>query len=143
MSSGPPEETSDDRQKGANDETRILQIDNLHLHANEIDSLNRLGQTDPDLAKLVIEQKDKFDGREHASYRFGLVVSGVLALSVLISASFIFVYLGLIASLALVVVILALALFIRVLLTGEWSETSWIGGIIKSIIRILGGTPRD
>ena len=143
MSSGPPEGKPTGDDTDADHETRVLHIDNLHLHANEIDSLNRLAQTDPDLAKLVIEQKDRFDNREHASYRFGLVVSGSLALATLIATSFIFIYLGLLASISLVVVILALALFIRVLLTGEWSETSWIGGIIKNVIRGLGGTPRE
>jgi len=143
MSSGPPEEASGSDREDADDETRVLHIGNLHLHANEIDSLSRLARTDPELARLVIEQKDRFDRREHSSYRFGLLVSGALALATLISASFIFVYLGLLASLALVVVILALALFIRVLLTGEWSETSWIGGLIRTIIRTLGGTPKE
>jgi hypothetical protein len=143
MSNGPPEERSEDARQGAGQDTRVLHIDNLHLHANEIDSLRRLAKTDPELAKLIVEQKDRFDRREHASFRFGLVVSGSLALATLIATSFIFVYLGLLASISLVVVILALALFIRVLLTGEWSETSWIGGVIKSIIRSLGGTPPD
>ena len=37
-----------------------------------------------------------------------------------------------------VALILAVALLIRVILTGEWSDTSWFGKLIDSLARALG-----
>lgn len=143
MSSEPVEQSNSENNHDAGRDTRILNIDSLHLHSNEIDSLNRLAQTDPELARIVVEQKDRFDKREHGSYRFGVISALILATVALVSLSFVLIELGVIATLLLIFGIMAIALLLRVLLTGEWSETSWIGHFVSGMVTLLGGKPKD
>lgn len=143
MSSGLPENPKNDKEQDAGGETRVLNIDSLHLHSNEIDSLNRLAKTDPDLARIVVDQKDRFDKRGHASFRFGVISASLLLLGVLVASSYVLVKMGIILSLILIAFIIAAAVLIRVLLTGEWSDTSAIGSIINGIVRILGGSKKE
>ena len=142
MSSGLPKNPKNDRKKDAGEETRVLNIDSLHLHSNEIDSLNRLAKTDPDLARIVVDQKDRFDRRGHASFRFGVISASILLLGLVAAASYVLVKLGILLSIILIAFILTAALFIRVMLTGEWSDTSAIGAAINGIVRILGGSKK-
>ena len=142
MSSGLPKNPKNDRKKDAGEETRVLNIDSLHLHSNEIDSLNRLAKTDPDLARIVVDQKDRFDRRGHASFRFGVISASILLLGLVAAASYVLVKLGILLSIILLAFILTAALFIRVMLTGEWSDTSAIGAAINGIVRILGGSKK-
>ncbi|MDD9746321.1 hypothetical protein, partial [Marinovum sp. PR37] len=95
-------ENSTDKQEGAG-ETRVLNIDNLHLHANEIDSLRRLADKDPELARIVVNQKDRFSRRDHGSYRFGVVAAVVFILGLMVTLSFVLVELGLLLSLIMLV----------------------------------------
>lgn len=144
MSSGPPDRTGTDGDRDADgSETRVLHIDQLHLHANEIDSLARLAKTDPELARIIVDQKDAFDKREHGSYRFGMLVSGSLVLGIIACLTYAFVKLGIVLSILLIFCLIAAGLFVRVLLTGEWSDTSFVGHMIKGIIHALGGKSRE
>lgn len=124
-------------------ETRVLNIDNVHLHANDIDALRRLAEHDPQLAKMVVEQKDRFSAREHASYRFGVISALVIVVALILSFSFVLVKIGIILSLVLLLMLFVAALFVRVILTGEWSDTSAIGQLVGLIIHVLGGKPKD
>ncbi|WP_394401836.1 hypothetical protein [Sulfitobacter sp. 1A12056] len=143
MSSEPVDQGNSGNSQGSGHDTRILNIDSLHLHSNEIDSLNRLAQTDPELARIVVKQKDRFDKREHGSYRFGVISALMLATVALVSLSFVLIELGVVATLLLIFGIMVIALLLRVLLTGEWSETSWIGHFVTGIVSLLGGKPKD
>ena len=136
-----PDGTGDDTEGDTGG--RVLRIDALHLHANDIDALRRLAETDPELARELVDQKDRLDRREHASYRFGVVATSALVFGVLLSLSWILVEIGVLLSLATVMIFVAIALLMRVILTGEWSDTSVIGKAIDGIVRILGGTPKD
>lgn len=140
MSSGLPDRPDGERDAGR--ESRIVHIDNLHLHSNDIDALRRLAETDPELAHIVVQQKDLFHRRGHASYRFGIIAACALLLGMLLAFSYILVNLGIILSLVLVACIVAAALFIRVILTGEWSDTSVVGQIVNGIVTTLGGKPK-
>lgn len=140
MSNGLPEKPDNSEEMGAGGETRVLNIDNLHLHSNEIDSLNRLAKTDPELARIVFDQKDKFDRRGHASFRFGVISASVLVLGLVAAASYVLIKLGIILSMILIAFFLVSALLVRALLTGEWSDTSVIGQIINGIVRVMGGS---
>lgn len=124
-------------------ETRVLAIDNLHLHANDIDSLRRLSEQDPDLARIIVDQRDTISRREHSSYRFGVVAAVLFVLGVLVALSYILVKVGIVLSIVLLIVILAIALLVRVILTGEWSDTSIIGKLTTALITALGGKPKD
>lgn len=143
MSSEPLNPSKPDNDDKDADQTRVLNIDNLHLHANEIDSLRRLSETDPELARVIVDQKDQFSRRDHASYRFGIISALVMVLGILASLSFILVNLGILLSLVLVLVLFTLALLVRVVMTGEWSDTSAIGHLTKAIIHLFGGKPKD
>lgn len=143
MSNEPVDSKKNGNDQDAGQDTRVLNIDSLHLHSNEIDSLNRLAQTDPDLARIVVNQKDRFERREHGSYRFGIVSALTLAIAALVSLSFILIKLGLLASLVVILGVMVTALMMRVLLTGEWSETSWMGHLVSGIVTLFGGKPKS
>jgi hypothetical protein len=132
----PPKNGSED----AGQESRVLNVGELHYHPNEIDSLRKLAEADPDLARIVVDQKSAFDVREHGSFRFGVVATSLLVLAIIAALSYVVVKLGVVSSLVVIFGILVVALLIRVLLTGRWSETSWIGHLVEAIVKILGGT---
>lgn len=143
MSSGPPEHQLPGQGGGARDgETRILNVDELHLHVNDLDALRRLNDSDPELARIVVGHKDKSDAREHASFRFAVAVTSVLVIGILFAGSYIFVNLGVLPSIFLIMFLFLVAVALRVVLTGEWSDTSWIGKAVLQIIAVFGGRPR-
>jgi hypothetical protein len=121
------------------DEARQI-TNNLHYYASDIDALRRLAEVDPKLARRVVDQRDKESQRENVSYRFGVVGTFFLLALVLLTALTSLIHAGFLATLGMVVVILAAALLIRVVLTGEWSETTWFGGFVHSLARLLGST---
>lgn len=57
--------------------------------------------------------------------------------------TFALVKLGIVLSILLVFCLLGAGLLIRVILTGEWSETSFVGHMVKAIIHALGGKARE
>lgn len=122
---------------------RTVVIENLHLQVNDLDALRRLSEQDPELARAVVQQKDNEDRREHASFRFGVITAAVLALGLVFAATYALVELGIALSLLLVFLVMALALLMRVLITGEWSETSWVGALTNGIVKVLGGKPKN
>lgn len=141
MSDQPPEVSGKNHGKGdAGHDTRILHIDNLHLHANEIDSLKRLAEVSPDLASLVVEQKDKFDRREHASYRLGILAATSIVISVSLGFLYVIINIGLLQSVIFILFVVVVSALVRVIINGEWSDTSWIGKTVQSLIQWLGGT---
>lgn len=142
MSSGLPDRphADDHNEDGAGaSETRVLNIDHLHLHANDLDALRRLSESDPELARIVVDQNDKLDRREHASERFGIVAAVFLVLGLLITGSFVLINIGIILSIILLGLILICGVVVRVILTGEWSDASWFGRVIISVVSLLGG----
>lgn len=144
MSSEPLDPSKADSGNGADaGNTRVLSIDNLHLHSNEIDALRRLAEADPELAKILVTQKDSFDRRDHWSYRFGVVMAAIMALGLTFSLSYVLINLGLLLSMVMIAAVVVLALMVRVLLTGEWSDTSAVSKIVDGIIHITGGKKKD
>lgn len=123
-------------------ETRILNIGAVHLHASDIDALRRLAEVNPDLAQSVVDQKGEIDRREHASMRLGIIAACFIVIMLLFSITYALVTLGIVLSLLMVFVLVGLAFFVRVLLTGEWSETTWVGQLVKAAISMLGGKPK-
>ena len=143
MSSKLPEKPDGPSGEEPDGTSKIVQIENLHLHASDIDALRRLSDSDPELARIVVDQKDKFDARYHGSYRFGLAASVVLVLSSIGALTLALIYLGVLKGMLLLAGVIAAAVFVRVILTGEWSETSMIGQIIGAMVKMLGGTPKE
>lgn len=121
---------------------RTLNIASLHLHANDIDALRRMADSDPELARLVVSQRESFDRREHASMRFGIIMACMIVAFIIGGLTYGLVHLGIILSTVFIFVVIALALFVRVLMTGKWSDTSWTGHLVQVIVAWLGGKPK-
>lgn len=61
------------------------------------------------------------------SFRLGLVVTAVLAVAILAGTVYIVVNVGVFQTIAFIAAMLGTAFLLRVILTGEWSDTSWFG----------------
>lgn len=129
---------------GASGDTRTLQIfGNVHLHGNDLAELRKIAEVNPELAEKIVDQRDGEDIRAHASYRFGLVtVVGLL--TILMGGFILCAYLfGLWTTLLLIALVLAVAVMIRVVLTGEWSDTTWFGQLVGGLAKALGSEPPE
>lgn len=133
------ESSSQNDENGRRDGGRFLAINNLHYHANEISELRRLAETNPGLAEKIIDQRDRSEARVAASYNFGVGATVVLLTVLLTAAVITLAFGGVIELLILVAVILAGSFLVRVVLTGEWSDTSWFGKLVTSVVGALGG----
>ena len=121
-----------------NSDTRILAIRELHYHGNDLAELRKIAEQNPALAAKIVDQRDQEDSRFNVSYRFGIVGSLVLVGMLLCSVTMLLINVGIWATLGLTVVILAVALLIRVILTGEWSDTTWFGKFVSLLAKALG-----
>ncbi|MBA86112.1 hypothetical protein ACSSNL_13480 [Thalassobius sp. S69A] len=111
---------------------RALYVKDLHYHATSLTELRRLAETNPDLAEKVVDQEDRRHQREDSSFKLALIVTGFLAtlmLTAFVSIAYLF---GLFQSIGMIVFLLAVSHLLRVVLTGEWSETSWLGQFLSS-----------
>ena len=135
LPSDEPEKSEDGRPRGDN----FLAIGHVHLYANDIAELRRLAEVNPDLAEKVIEQRDRENARIVGSYKLGLISSIVLLGLVLTAFTLMVIFRGIFETIVGIGFILATALLVRVVLTGEWSETSWVGKIVNALIKALGG----
>lgn len=109
-------------------------IGQLHFHGNDLAELRKIAEISPDLAHKIVDQIDNEDAREHGSYRIGLVVAGTLLVSLVAAAATLLIYAGIFETLAAVAVILAAGALMRIVLTGQWSDTSWFGKLLSSIV---------
>lgn len=115
------------REQGIN---QSLAIQELHLHGNDLDALRRLAEANPELAHKVVDNNDAQHRRAGRSNIIGMIVAGTLLVAILAAVVISVIFLGVVQCIALVLVLLGCAFTLRVLLTGEWSETSWLGRII-------------
>lgn len=104
-----------------------LNVENLHYHANDLDSLRRLAEVDPALARDYLEKSDRADRRMNNSMTIGMIAAGTVALALIGGATTSVIFLGWWQSIILIGMILGCSHLLRVLLTGKWSETSWFG----------------
>lgn len=111
---------------------RALRVDNFHYKANDLTELRRLAETSPELANKVVETRDRMHRRENNSYMLGLIVTSVVAIALICTAGAALIFLGWWQSLLAIGCILAGSHFLRVFLTGEWSETSWFGKLFDA-----------
>lgn len=122
---------------------RYLSIGTLHYHGNDLAELRKIAEVSPELANKIVDQRDKEDSRANTSYRFGIVSSALLVSVALGAFSFLLLEVGVIPTLCAIGGVLAVALLIRVILTGEWSDTSWFGKLMHMLVKALGGKPQD
>jgi hypothetical protein len=133
------EKRSDESGRGNNG--RFFAIGQFHYHANDLSELRKLAEVDAVLAEKVVEQRDRESARLTASYNFGLLCAIVLLALILVCFTCMLVFAGLLATATVVVLILAVSLLVRVILTGEWSDTSWFGKMVNLLVKSLGGSP--
>ena len=112
------DESADDDSRGGN--SNHPHIGHFRYTANE---LADLWKVDPELAKQILKNTERQDRRRHTSERLGIIASVMILISSMASV---------------VALILAVALLIRVILTGEWSDTSWFGKLIDFLARTSG-----
>lgn len=70
-------------------------------------------------------------------------MAAIMALGLTFSLSYVLINLGLLLSMVMIAAVVVLALMVRVLLTGEWSDTSAVSKIVDGIIHITGGKKKD
>lgn len=130
-------------ENGRRDGGRFIAIKDFHYHANDLAELRKLAEVDPLLADKVIEQRDREHAREKASYNFGMLCTIGLLAMVLVAFTCLLIFTGLLATMVAIGGILAVALLVRVILTGEWSDTTWFGKLLNTLVKALGGRPAD
>ncbi|WP_141246486.1 hypothetical protein [Actibacterium ureilyticum] len=109
-----------------------LYVENFHYSPNSISELRRLAESNPELAEKIVDSQDRVARLYSISEWIGMVVSAVLGLSIIAGFVSMVVNLGWWQSLAFVLLMLATSHLLRTVLTGEWSETSWLGPIFKA-----------
>ncbi|NML75276.1 hypothetical protein HHL25_14185 [Rhizobium sp. S-51] len=135
----PPKKTDDGNEGGSQNGNHLL-INHLHYYANDLAELRKLAEVDPDLAKAVVAQRDEENKRIVGSYNLGLVLAALLLAVTLAALTSLIIFAGIVATLVCAVGLLSCALFMRVILTGEWSDTSWLGKVINYLVKLLGGS---
>lgn len=130
-------------QSGEGPNNYTLNVEHLHYHADELEALAKLAASSPEVASRFIEAQDRAAQREHATYRFSIIVTSLLVVAVLTIITVFTIQVGVAVAALCIFIVLAIAFLLRVILTGEWSETSWVGGAVKAVTRALGGKPKD
>lgn len=118
---------------------RAIYIDSLHYHPNDLTEIRRIAESNPDLAMSIVDGNREANQLATGSYRLGLIVAGGLACLLVSGFVFVAVKVGFLAALGYIAVILASGHFLRVALTGEWSDTSWVGRILD----VLGARKKE
>lgn len=108
-----------------------VHIENFNHRTNDLDALRRLAEVSPDLAQAYLDNSDRSDSREYRSTNIAVIVTGLLAAFTLLGAGLILVNLGVIQTTIFIAVMLGISHLLRVILTGKWSSTSWIGQLIS------------
>ena len=129
------DESADDDSRGGNSNHPHIG----HFDADDLAKLRRLVELRRTAeAWRIVESAERQDERRHASERLGIIASVTILISSMLFVVAIIWTTGFWTTLFAVALILAVALLIRVILTGEWSDTSWFGKLIDSLARALG-----
>lgn len=109
-----------------------LHLHNPHLHANDIDAYRRLAsECGIDFAEKVLASNERKDKREFRSFIVGMITAGGVLAVIIWSITATIIKLGWFPTLGVALLLLACSHVLRVLLTGEWSSTSWFGRFIS------------
>lgn len=142
MAENLPDNTpSDEGRPEANGATNI-NINELSLHANDIDALRRLHEASPELASNVLRQKDNESRRDHSSFRLGMAAAVFVVAFTLSMLAYLLTTGGVIISIVMVFLLISIAFLIKVMLTGEWPETTWLGHLVAALVKVSGGKPK-
>lgn len=133
MSDENPDNLPDDpeRVRARDRDARALFIENLHYHATDMSELRRIAEADPVLAHKIVDNAADENRMIAGSYRLGLIVTAILAAVVLAGAAYIIVNIGWWQTIVFVLAMLGVSHVLRVVLTGEWSDTSWFARFLR------------
>lgn len=106
-------------------DVRALYVENLHYHTNDIAELRRLAEVDPGLAREVLAANRDAMRRMDGSFRLGIVVTASLASLLVVGTVYVIVNIGWWQAVIFTAAVLGISHLLRVILTGEWSDTSW------------------
>lgn len=120
---------SDNQQNG---NTLSVNVDTLNYQANDIAELRKLADNHPELAQQIINDRRHESEMAENSYRLGVVLTSILAIVILGVASWTLINLGWWQSIMFVAAMLGISHILRVILKGEFSETSWFGKILTN-----------
>ena len=121
-------------------DVRALRVDNLHYHGNDLAEIRRISESNPQLAEQIVSSIDSQNKREEVSYRFGLITTSILLITIFVAFAIIATNVGTVTLILILFGILFAAVLVRVILTGEWTESSMLGKIVASLTKILGGS---
>lgn len=127
------------QQPGCENEGEVNPTSHYHLHLHdpklrpaEIDAYRRLAaEAGIDFAEKVLASNERCDTREMRSMVVGMVTAGVILVSLIVAVTASIILLGWWQSLLVAFILLGAGLVLRVLLTGQWSDTSWFGQFIS------------
>lgn len=108
-----------------------LHVKDFHYKANDLTELRKIAEQDPALAKQIVETRDGMHRRENNSALVGMVLASVVAISLIGGSVTALVLLGWWQAIVFASGLMFAGHFLRVLMTGQWSETSWIGKLFK------------
>jgi len=107
-----------------------IQTENVHFQPNNLAEIASLADRHPELAAKIVDNDNAKNIRETRSFMLGMVVTGLVAISVVGFATWALVSLGWWQSLMLIGVLLGVSHVLRTILKGEWSDTSWLAKLL-------------
>lgn len=133
-----PNESNDET--GDNGGNQILNIGSYHYYGNDLKEIGRIAENNPELAEKLIDSSDKHHQRSNFSYRFGIAATLLLVAMILASFLTLFILKGILATFGIVACFGVVALLIRVILTGQWPEDTFIGKTVQGLAKLLGSS---
>lgn len=109
----------------------VVNIENFNHSTNDLDALRRLAEVDPELAKEVVRNKDNANRRETNSFTMAVFASVALVAFMICAGALVLINLGALETAIFVAIMLGCSHVVRVILTGKWSSTSWIGSLLQ------------
>lgn len=125
-----PERRNEDNGAGGGNGNHLY-VNSLNYHANDLTELRKLSAENPALADKIVDNQERREVRKERSYRLGLVVAGFLAVTLVGAGAYVLTSLGWLQTLGFVTILLGVSHVLRVVLTGEFSDTSWFGHLIS------------
>lgn len=136
----PPVANTEQSSESDHENGRSLAIENFHYYGNDLREFRLLAGENPDVANQLLKNRNIEAELTSGSYRFGVGATVALLSIALITSAVVLICGGIVALLELIGIILALALTLRVMQSGQWSDTSWFGKLVQALVRMTGGS---
>ena len=108
-----------------------INIGTINYNPNSLTELRKIAEKNPSLAEKIVDSQYRAGRWFSISEIVGMSVAAMIALAGIAGFVFIVVKLGWWQSIVFILLMLGLSHLVRTILTGEWSDTSWFGKILK------------